>query len=319
MHEGEVGMKMSARDIISNNIKKFENQTKLIDDEDLKKLQRCELSILEDVNALAMKHGLHIMLGGGTLLGAVRHLGFIPWDDDIDLMMMRNEVETFISLVEEELSDRYEIQYAHQGTEHYMSFIKIRKRDTTYIELGYEHLPNTNGIYLDVFVIENIPDHPIKRNFYGLVCNFLAFLGPSLLFFNFESKFEKILYNSTCKGALVYNTRKFLGFLFSWKSVSDWYIILDQYFKKYEGNMDSKMVTVPSGRRHFFGEMLPRTYFQEFVLLPFESIEVYAPVCYKEYLLNLYGEHYLEIPPVSQREKHYVIDFDFEQRRNYAQ
>lgn len=302
---------LSARNVISENIISVDQQIKAIEHDDLKKLQECELSMLRDVNAICKQHDLHLMLGGGTLLGAVRHKGFIPWDDDIDLMIMRHEVDTLIQLVEDHLSDQYEIQYAHDDYEHYMSFIKIRKKDTTYIEMGYEHLPNADGVYLDIFIIENIPDHKLARNWFGLVCNFLLFLGPSLIFFEFESKIEKKLYGSSFKGKLLYQARKCLGFLFSWKSVYEWYAIMDHYFAKYKNLHQSRMVTIPTGRRHYFGEMLPRHYFSEFVLLPFEDLEVYAPVAYKEYLVNLYGKRYMELPPVEKREKHYVVDFDF--------
>lgn len=307
---------LSARNLIRENITSIDQQIKVIEDDDLKKLQQCELSILRDINKLCKDHGLHIMLGGGTLLGAVRHKGFIPWDDDIDLMIMRCEVQAFITLVEEHFQDQYEVQYPHDDYEHYMSFIKIRKKDTTYIEMGYEKLPNTNGVYLDVFIIENVPDQKLTRNWFGLLCNFYLFLGPSLVFFAFESKIEKKMYASSLKGNVLYNLRKFLGFLFSWKSVYEWYAIMSDYFKKYEERNDTKMITIPTGRRHYFGEMLPRSYFQDFVLLPFEDLEVYAPISYIAYLENLYGKNYMELPPVEQREKHCVVDFDFTRRKD---
>lgn len=116
----------------------------------LKELQKVELEILLEVDRVCKKHNIQYFLVSGTLLGAIRHNGFIPWDDDIDICMPIKDYRKFCKLAAAELKKDYFIQnYETDLTS--MLFTKIRKNGTTAIEEGREHRPYHQGIWIDIF------------------------------------------------------------------------------------------------------------------------------------------------------------------------
>ena len=99
--------------------------------EQLRTLQLELLNILLDVQKVCEKQRICFYLGEGSLLGAVRHQGFIPWDDDIDILMKREDYERFLSIASEELGDRYVIQHPSTVSAYWSTFLKIRVKDTS--------------------------------------------------------------------------------------------------------------------------------------------------------------------------------------------
>ena len=135
-----------------------------LDDAQLKKLQKVLFGILLDIISVCQKHNIRYYLSGGTALGAVRHQGFIPWDDDVDLIMERSEYERFLSVAKDELSDKYEIQHPTTVENYWSPFIKVRqlKGDFTFRQSHISHLTENNGPYIDIFPMEFVPE---KMNF----------------------------------------------------------------------------------------------------------------------------------------------------------
>lgn len=117
------------------------------------------LKMLEDVDKVCKKHNISYVLNGGSALGTVRHQGFIPWDDDIDLAIMRQDFDQFIKVIEDELSDSYVIQCFKLDKNYNVTYpaIKIRKKNT-YIKERNTYLQNrclsSDGIFIDVFVFD---------------------------------------------------------------------------------------------------------------------------------------------------------------------
>ena len=137
--------------------------------EQLRTLQLELLDILLDVQKVCEKHGICFYLGEGTLLGAVRHKGFIPWDDDIDILMKREDYERFLLIAPKELSDHYVIQHPSTVPAYWSTFLKVRVRDTA--PLFYqEHIRKLTpycGPCLDVFPLDYVkhrssPDQRIR-------------------------------------------------------------------------------------------------------------------------------------------------------------
>lgn len=124
--------------------------------EEIRELQQIELSILLDVSEVCKKHNIKFFLGEGTMLGAIRHKGFIPWDDDVDVIMPREEYEKFLAVAPKELEGKYEVQHSTTVNDYWSPFIKVRllNHGTKYNQLHIAHLTDKNGPYIDVFPIE---------------------------------------------------------------------------------------------------------------------------------------------------------------------
>lgn len=129
----------------------------------LRKLQLAELEILIEFDRVCRKNGLKYCLACGTLLGAVRHKGFIPWDDDIDVWMMREEYEKFCRICERELDEKYFFQNWDTDPCFNSAYGKLRKKGTRYIRAGQERMKYKDGIYIDILPLDNMPDHYWER------------------------------------------------------------------------------------------------------------------------------------------------------------
>lgn len=128
----------------------------------MKELQTVLLKMLKDIDAVCRKNGISYQLFAGSALGAVRDGGFIPWDDDLDIAMSRDDYDRFLTAAEEGLCpDRYYIQ--KEFSEHYPMFSsKVRLHHTTFME---RYIPRDKamhqGVYVDIFPLDNLSDHPV--------------------------------------------------------------------------------------------------------------------------------------------------------------
>lgn len=143
---------------------------------EVKKLWAVELDLLEQVRMICEKHHLTYFAAGGTLLGAARHQGFIPWDDDIDLHMPAEDFDRFCKIAEKELKEPYYIQYWGTESQATISHARIRRSDTTGCtawEYKYCGGDYNCGIFADIFPIYNVPDSKLKRS---VQCALVLFL-----------------------------------------------------------------------------------------------------------------------------------------------
>jgi len=171
---------------------------------DLKSLQKCQVEILDAFDAICKKHDLKYWLDFGTLLGAVRHQSFIPWDDDLDVGMPAEDFHKFIAVASSELPDNIVLQLGEHGTP-----TKLRDTNSLFIEYGADFsLPTPKGVYIDVFQYIDFPDLSKKtiRFFYNKIQkpdeqlkymkHYLSFKSV-LQFFYFH--FEKIIFSPIWK------------------------------------------------------------------------------------------------------------------------
>ena len=130
-----------------------------LDRETLRTLQLIELELLREVDRICRKCGIHYTVIAGTLLGAVRHGGFIPWDDDADVAMLRGEYERFRQACLTELdTEKYYFQ-DHTLTDGYRwGYGKLRRKDTLFLREYQEHMPYEQGVFIDVFPLDAVPD-----------------------------------------------------------------------------------------------------------------------------------------------------------------
>lgn len=265
------------------------------------------IQMFQDVLAVCQKHNLTIMLGGGSALGCVRHQGFIPWDDDLDLMMPRNDYEAFKNFFEEELGERYILSAPNYKGPSKARFPKIIKRDTVFKELTDINSKLPCGIFLDVFLIENVSENILYQKIKGFWCSILMFASTQAFWYEHRCDELKAYMCQTDAGKKTHRTRMVIGRMCSVVPSWKWFNAVDRAVQ-YQGQ--TKLVGMPTGRKHYFGEIHSRD-----VLLPvsygsFCNIKSPLPGKTDAYLRKLYGENYMELPPESKREKHFIVEFE---------
>ena len=127
-------------------------------EEQIKKIQRIEVNSLKVLDEACNKLGICYFVYGGTLIGAVRHKGFIPWDDDLDVAMPRNDYMRFVYEAAKILPEEYYLQTPYTDKKTPFPYSKLRLKGTEYIEYINHRIDIEKGIYIDIYPIDNIPD-----------------------------------------------------------------------------------------------------------------------------------------------------------------
>jgi len=242
--------------------------------------------MLTVIDELCRQNNIKYILYAGTLLGAVRHSGFIPWDDDLDIAMLREDYEKFLAIRSDMIPDQYLIESYHTNINYPFSFAKFRKNDTVYVEKTFENLDIHHGIYVDIFPLDGIwkPFYKIQTM---LLMKIQALRNYKLYESNeiIRSPFVKILTNVTS-----------LRFL-RWTNE----VVLKIFSKKNNENVNQ----LCHGPRLW--PIFKREQFLEQTKLKFEDKYFSVPKDYDLMLRQCYGD-YMQLPPENKRiPKHDVI------------
>lgn len=265
------------------------------------KLQSVLLEMLKDIMKVCDNNNLTILLAGGSCLGAIRHKGFIPWDDDLDVMMSRHDYEEFISILETGvLSEKYEFRYPDGKMDCYSSFLKIYKRDTIFGSIADSPYPK--GVFLDIFPIDGVSSSLIIRKLMAFFANALRLISNSVAEYCNTSELMNIYKKESPELYKYMKNRLLIGKFFSFVAHSKWVYWFDRLVRN---NKKTKYLTIPTGRKLYLGELNCHDVFFPPTIAEFEGINVYVPHDYDTYLKTLYGE-YMEIPPVDKRERHFI-------------
>ena len=142
-----------------------------LDSNVLRRLQIIQLEMLIEVDRICKKCGIKYNIIAGTLLGAIRHGGYIPWDDDADIAMLRPEYEKFRSACKTELDKSRFIFQDHRNTKGYRwGYGKLRRKDTLFLREYQEHMPYMQGIFIDIFPLDSVPDNYFLRSVKNFEC-----------------------------------------------------------------------------------------------------------------------------------------------------
>jgi lipopolysaccharide cholinephosphotransferase len=286
-----------------------DSRLRVLTDEEILKLRKCFLEAFQDLNDCCEKYSLHVMLIGGSTLGAVRHKGFIPWDDDLDVAMTRSDFEKLKEVFEIELGEKYILSSPNYKNNAKNRFPMMLVKGTRFLEVGQSAEDELSSIKIDIFIIENVPDNLIFRYLKGFWCTCLMFMASYEE--TYENRNNQLLEKYMCKtkeGTAVFKRRVRLGGLFSFFNFQTWMNKVDSALQY---NRTTKLMGIPSGRGHYFGEIRSRETFIPVSQGLFEGLVVNLPGNPDDYLSNLYGPDYMQLPPEEKRERHFIADIEF--------
>lgn len=146
----------------------------VLDNEGLKRLQGVCFELACEVDRVCRKNNIEYTLESGTLIGAVREHGFIPWDDDVDVAMTREEYEKFFEACKTDLNtEKFFLQEHRTDPEYPWGYSKLRMNGTSLVKVGQEDMRFHDGIFADIFVYDNVPDGFISRRLHYAACYFI--------------------------------------------------------------------------------------------------------------------------------------------------
>lgn len=259
---------------------------------ELKHLQQVILMIVKDIDKLCKKHRIKYFLLGGSAIGAVRHKGFIPWDDDLDIVMDNENYEKFIEVCRAELDiKKYYIQEAFVDWP--LGFTKIKLRGTIFQEPGlYVNAENECGIFLDVFKMENASSSLIAQKWQFFCAKYL------LCYCLLERGWDEVKGIKKLMMVAAYPVK--IGFIrnFLKNQVEKW------------NKKDTMCRLLWAVRYRFHQSFFSKDIFEEAVYVPFEDTELPIPKMYNQWLTQIFGD-YMTPPPIKEQVGLHLQGVDF--------
>lgn len=262
-----------------NNIKGKKNN-------ELSELHNVHVEILDEVVRICEKHKLTYFLVAGTLLGAVRHKGFIPWDDDLDIGMPRQDYDKFIKIAASELNKKYFMHNIFSDKGYWLNFTKIRKNNTLFDETMIENIEAHKGIFIDIFPLDNLNNN---KFLFKIKWSILANLRMFSLYYRGVYDKNAINHKFTCKIFSVFGSHKLLKFC-------DWFMSLNK-------NTKSKYLVSYGGIYSRHKENFERQWFFPTNKIEFEGKMYSCPNNPDALLTHIYGD-YMKLPPKEKRVTH---------------
>lgn len=269
-------------------------------------MKQALLSMYKDIAALCAEHGLTQMLCGGSCLGAIRHDGFIPWDDDLDLLMPRHDYEQLIQLLAAgALGEHYEYNAPSKEVDCKNVWLKIYRKGTLDVDLYTpDDAPFPRGLYIDVFPLDAVPASRAAQRLKGLIANGLQFCSIVTLYAQYPS--AKLREFMSMDRAMLrrYRLKVALGKMLSLIPHRKWVWWFDCWVRD---ESTDKPLGIPTGRKYYNGEIFPRSVYLPVAKAMFAGEKVFVPAHTDPYLRNLY-KNYMQMPPEEKRERHFICE-----------
>ena len=299
-------MKESAYKDLLNEIARKDPQIHAMSEEESGRLKQTLYDMACDIDERCRKNGLRLFLVGGSLLGAVRHGGFIPWDDDMDFGMMRGDYRRLIEIFDQEFGDKYLLRCPNSPYPNGNRFMQIFAKDTVLVKAFERNPLQPDRVSIDVFPYDHVPDNGIARRSRGLRANFLMAVASCVMTEKYPDEATNAAMRSSSDGRRLYRLRSAIGKFFSFRTPEKWFDSVDNCIAR---EKPSKSVTSATGRKHYFGEIYQADDFVPMTELRFIDHMFYAPGKYENYLKGNYGDDYMTPPTEDKRESHFIVEF----------
>lgn len=269
---------------------------------DLRRLQLTQLEILCEVQRVCERNNISFFLYGGTLLGAIRHQGFIPWDDDLDIGMLRDDYERFLDIAPREMNKKYLLQTWRNDPGYAWPFAKVQKVGTICQEIISANANKMSGIYIDIFPLDVFPSNAHMQKSQGKKIELFRYL--SLMKCGYKQWLSSGRFD--LKKYLKYLPFRFLAMFYKKEQICKVYEDSATRFNKSGGES-----LFPQSIRHYGTLSVPRKDFEKTIMAPFEGKEFPIPIGYENYLVSAYGD-WETLPPENERgNRHGVLKVDF--------
>lgn len=279
-----------------------------MDKRTLRKVQLVQLEIAKEIKRVCDELGIDYFLDSGSLLGAIRHHGFIPWDDDMDIGMTRINYEKFVKEAPFILSEKFYIQTWNSDQMYGLPFAKVRKKGTVYVEAGSERVSAESGFFVDVFPYYTYPASlssrkrqrrklEIVRRMILVKCNYTPWKSSST--------------NGTTKRVIKRTVYIFCKCLALFCSKRRLIKSFEKECRKYESSEADLLF--PCGTTNYGKFTVKKSCLERLRLISFEDTDFLCPIDYDAYLTAAYGD-YMKLPPENQREnRHGIVKIRFGQ------
>lgn len=250
---------------------------------DIRTLQLHILNILSSVDQVCREHNLKYYIVDGTMLGAIRHKGFIPWDDDIDIGMPRKDYDLLVQNAKNWLPEPYELVCGENNSDYPLPFAKVQDTHTTLVDrVSFMY---TGGVYIDVFPLDGVPKRKIRQQLHlrrYLYCK-------KLLYFMSRDPYKHGKGISSWLTKIIQNTF----------TISQVQALVNRVQKKYSYEQSEYCINYDDGAK----SIMPKRILGTPTPVLFEGKTFMGVEHYDEYLTRIYG-NYMEIPPQEKRIQH---------------
>lgn len=270
----------------------------------LKVIHNILLGYLLEVDRICKKYNIKYFLAGGTLLGAIRHKGFIPWDDDADVMMLREDYDKFLSVVQQELPNNIVLHNHTTDPKCHNIFSKLRINNTLFATTWSSHFMDMhNGVFFDVLSHDQTANSKLGRKIHLK----LTLLTRSLVFNKWHKR--KVDNGNKLQSEVADILKKLLPL-----KVSQW--LQFKCLRFFEKKKDSKYLYDGMGRNVYKGDF-PKYYLDEAIQWEFEGHKFPVPKEYDKYLRYLYGDYEQLILPSQRQTSHSIVVMDLGEYAKY--
>ena len=255
------------------------------------------LELLKDVHEFCIEHDIHYSLSGGSLIGAIRHNGFIPWDDDADIQMPRPDFDRFIKTYKSKRGFQLYAREKDNGSDVYSRIARVFDVENTYVDQMAEPVVDRQvGVWIDIIPVDGAPNTKDKANKYikevkrreQLVSCYATSKATLSDISKFPSTVERVKFV----------IKKIIGFFIPNKYID----VFVEFSRKYDYNKTSFFYATP---HYGIREWQPKNVMENFMLHKFEDTELYIMTRYDLNLKSLYG-NYMQLPPKERQIVHEI-------------